>query len=109
MTTPLHEMNCRQARMGDKPLAGNRLDELMEQLDPRWRVVDGHHLAADWQFDDFAAALAWVNEIGGEAEEQDHHPDIRLSYGKVHVDLFTHKIGGLSENDFILAARLDAR
>jgi 4a-hydroxytetrahydrobiopterin dehydratase len=71
-------------------------------------VVDGHHLEREFRFDDFRQALDFVNEVGELAEEQGHHPDIYLSYGKAKVQLWTHKIKGLHENDFILAAKIDA-
>jgi 4a-hydroxytetrahydrobiopterin dehydratase len=108
MSQPLKDRNCSPELAGNSPLDTSRVKELAIQLADRWTVVDNHHLSADWTFDDFASALAWVNRVGEEAEDQNHHPDIRLGYGKVHVDLHTHTIDGLSENDFILAARLDA-
>jgi len=74
---------------------------------PAWTVVDGHHIERTWKFPDFRQALAFVNRIGALAEEQGHHPDIFLTWGEVRVKIFTHKIDGLSESDFILAAKID--
>ena len=70
--------------------------------------LEEHHLEREFTFDDFRQALDFVNEVGELAEEQGHHPDIYLSYGKVKIQLWTHKINGLHENDFILAAKIDA-
>ena len=74
---------------------------------PGWTVVDGHHLSRTFKFPDFAAALAFVNRVGALAEDQGHHPVIGLTWGKVTIDLWTHKINGLHESDFILAAKID--
>jgi len=78
---------------------------LMEQLDG-WAFEQGH-LAKTYHFVDFAAALDFVNRIGAISEEQGHHPDIYMTWGKVSVELWTHKIDGLTESDFILAAKFD--
>lgn len=88
------------------PLAGEPLAELSREV-PEWNVVGGHHIERTWKFPDFAQALAFVNRIGALAEKQGHHPDIFLTWGEVRVKLFTHKINGLSESDFILAAKID--
>ena len=78
---------------------------LMEQLDG-WMFEQGH-LAKSYTFNDFAGALEFVNRIGTIAEEQGHHPDIYMTWGKVSVEIWTHKIDGLTESDFILAAKFD--
>lgn len=75
---------------------------------PSWTVVDGHHLEKSYTFKDFAGALAFVNKVGALAEEENHHPDITLGWGKVAITTWTHSAGGLSENDFVLAAKIDA-
>ena len=83
---------------------------LHRQLGPDgngWRVVDEHHLEKDYRFADFAEALAFENRVGAVAEEQDHHPDLLLGWGRVRVSLFTHTIDGLTESDFVLAAKCD--
>ncbi|MES1260232.1 MAG: 4a-hydroxytetrahydrobiopterin dehydratase [Acidobacteriota bacterium] len=72
-----------------------------------WEVVDGHHLHKVFKFPDFARALDFVNRIGAVAEEQGHHPDILLAWGKVEITLFTHTIDGISANDYKLAAAID--
>lgn len=90
------------------PLSGDSLVELRDQLSDRWSVVDEHHLEGEFEFDDFLGALAFTNRAGGAAETEGHHPDITLTWGKATVKIWTHSIDGLSENDFILAARLDS-
>lgn len=90
-----------------KALQGEELKRLSGQLDG-WTVVDGHHLEKEYTFKDFAGALAFVNRLGAAAEAAGHHPDVFLTWGKVKVTLWTHSIGGLSEDDFVLAAKADA-
>ncbi len=72
-----------------------------------WEVIDNHHLRKNWTFPDFESALAFVNEVGELAEREEHHPDLYLSWGKARVELWTHKVNGLTENDFIMAAKID--
>jgi 4a-hydroxytetrahydrobiopterin dehydratase len=103
----LAEKNCVPCRGGVPPLAGAGLDNLKAQV-PGWEVVDGHHLSRSYAFPDFRTALDFVNRVGATAEEQGHHPDIYLSWGKVGITTWTHKIDGLTESDFILAAKIDA-
>jgi 4a-hydroxytetrahydrobiopterin dehydratase len=74
---------------------------------PGWEVVEEHHIRKTFLFPDFRKALDFVNLVGGVAEEQGHHPDLMLSWGRVEVRIFTHKISGLTESDFILAAKID--
>ena len=78
-----------------------------EPLPPGWRIVDDHHLEKEFTFPNFADGLAFVNRVGAVAEELDHHPDIYLAWGKVRLQIWTHKINGLTESDFILAAKID--
>lgn len=103
----LASRECVPCRGGIPPLTGEQIAPLLAQLDG-WQVVDGHHLTKEWSFDDFATALAFVNRIGEVAERSGHHPDIYLAWGKVRIEMWTHKIDGLSESDFILAAKCDA-
>ena len=91
---------------GVAPLRGEAIGNLLSQLDA-WQAVEEHHLTKTYIFPDFATALAFVNRVGQTAEEEGHHPDIFLSWGKVRIDLWTHKIDGLTESDFILAAKID--
>ncbi|MEX2540938.1 MAG: 4a-hydroxytetrahydrobiopterin dehydratase [Trueperaceae bacterium] len=98
---------CVPCKGGVPPLAGEELRELSEQLGGGWSVVDEHHLAKAYEFEDFRQALDFTNRLGALAEEQGHHPDIHLSWGKVAVEIWTHKIDGLTESDFVLAAKTD--
>ncbi len=107
MTMDLLSRHCTHLPEGTPPLAGEALDAYREAVDPRWRVADDHHLEAEFTFPDFAAALAFTNEVGALAEAEDHHPEITLTWGKVTVRVWTHTVGGVSPNDFILAARID--
>jgi 4a-hydroxytetrahydrobiopterin dehydratase len=84
------------------------LISLSSQLGAHWDVVDDHHLRAEYRFKDFLEALAFTNKVGELSEQEGHHPDLHLSYGKVVVTVWTHAINGLSENDFILAAKIDS-
>ncbi len=104
--TKLAHRTCVPCRGGVPPLTPGEREPLLAQLDG-WEVVNGHHLAKGYRFPDFAAALAFVNRIGEVAEEQGHHPDLALSWGHVGVEIWTHKIDGLTESDFILAAKFD--
>lgn len=104
--TELAKKACVPCRGGVPPLEGEELEALGRQL-PDWTVVDGHHLRREFRFRNFREALDFVNRVGELAEEQGHHPDINLSWGRVGVEIFTHKINGLTESDFILAAKVD--
>lgn len=79
----------------------------MPELQPDWKVVDDHHLERSFKFKNFKEALEFTNAVAKIAEQEQHHPDIYLAWGKVKITLWTHKINGLSENDFILAAKID--
>lgn len=92
---------------GVEPLEGEALAELAAQLDNDWQVVDEHHLEKEYSFEDFQAALDFTNRVGALAEEADHHPEICLTWGKASITIWTHSIGGLSEADFVFAARAD--
>jgi 4a-hydroxytetrahydrobiopterin dehydratase len=104
--TDLASKTCVPCRGNVPPLAGRDLEALSSQV-PGWKVVDGHHISREFKFPDFVQALAFVNKVGVIAEEQGHHPDILLSWGKANVTTWTHKINGLTESDFILAAKID--
>ena len=88
------------------PLKGEELLPLQKQVE-RWTVVEEHHITKAFKFPDFRKALDFVNRVGALAEEQGHHPDIFLAWGKVEITIWTHKISGLTESDFILAAKID--
>ena len=98
---------CIPCKGGVSPLTGQELSELLDKLGGGWRVVDEHHLETEYRFKDFRTALAFTNRIGELAETQGHHPDIFLSWGRVRLAIWTHKINGLTESDFIFAAKAD--
>lgn len=105
--TELAMRNCIPCRGGVPPLKGEALISLANQVHG-WEVVDEHHLTRTYKFPDFKTALEFVNRVGEIAEREDHHPDIYLAWGKVQISIWTHKINGLTESDFILAAKIDA-
>jgi 4a-hydroxytetrahydrobiopterin dehydratase len=98
--------HCVPCRGGVPPVQGAELEQLKSQV-PGWQVVNGHHLTKTYTFPDFRTALDFVNKAGAIAETEGHHPDLLLSWGKVEVTTWTHKIDGLTESDFILAAKID--
>jgi 4a-hydroxytetrahydrobiopterin dehydratase len=104
--TDLASKTCVPCRGGVPPLKGKELEGFLKQVSG-WKVVNGHHITKEFKFPDFVQALAFVNKVGQLAEEQGHHPDILLSWGKAEVTTWTHKIDGLTESDFILAAKID--
>lgn len=103
----LSKKKCVPCRGGVPPLKGESLTKLFCQLNENWKIIEEHQLERVFTFHDFQEALAFTNKLGEIAEQENHHPDIFLSYGKVKVLLWTHKIDGLSESDFILAAKYD--
>ena len=104
--TPLADMTCVPCEGGIPPLTAEELAPLLAELDG-WTVIDGHHLEEAFRFPDFLTALAFANAVGAIAEEQWHHPDLHLAWGRVRIVLWTHKIDGLAEADFVLAAKCD--
>lgn len=102
----LANKSCVPCRGGVPPLKGAALAPLQAAL-PHWRVVEEHHLHRQFDFPDFAQALAFVNRIGAVAEKEGHHPNLCFTWGRVEVTTYTHKIDGLTESDFILAAKIE--
>lgn len=102
----LSERQCVPCRGGVPPLNGDEIKGFLRQLGG-WQVIDEHHLQKTYQFKDFRESLNFVNQIGELAEEQGHHPDICFGWGKAEVTIWTHKIDGLTESDFVLAAKID--
>ncbi|MDP6633736.1 MAG: 4a-hydroxytetrahydrobiopterin dehydratase [Phycisphaerae bacterium] len=107
MTSKLCELSCVPCRGGVPPLDEPEISELLGQLNDDWEVVDKHHLTRTFKTPDFVTGLEFVNSVGAVAERQGHHPDISLSWGKVTIAIHTHKIDGLTESDFVLAAKID--
>jgi 4a-hydroxytetrahydrobiopterin dehydratase len=102
----LASKTCVPCRGDVPPIKGEHLERVAQMI-PQWKVVNEHHVARTFTFPDFKQALAFVNRVGELAEQQGHHPDILLAWGKAEVTLWTHKINGLSESDFIMAAKID--
>jgi 4a-hydroxytetrahydrobiopterin dehydratase len=98
--------NCVPCHGGVPRLRGAELTPYAQEV-PDWSVVDEHHLARAYKFNNFDAALAFVNRVGAVAEAEGHHPDISFGWGYAELKIYTHAIDGLSESDFILAAKID--
>ena len=100
--------HCVPCRGGTPRLRGEEIVALRRQLHADWEVVDEHLLERTFRFPDFRQALAFTNRVGELAEAEDHHPDLHLTgYRQVAVELSTHAVKGLTDNDFILAAKID--
>ena len=106
-TTELKDQTCVPCRGGVPPLTESEQAPLLAQLNG-WTAPGGHHLEKDFRFENFVLALAFTNEAGEVAEAQGHHPEITVGWGHAKVVIWTHKIDGLTESDFILAAKYDA-
>ncbi|NLK43381.1 MAG: 4a-hydroxytetrahydrobiopterin dehydratase [Tissierellia bacterium] len=105
--TDLLSKKCVPCSIGALPLEGEEIEEYLKNLKDGWIVVEDIYIEKTYKFKDFKAGLDFVNKVGALAEEEGHHPDIFLSWGRVVLKLWTHKIKGLHENDFILAAKVD--
>ena len=103
----LAQKTCIPCRGGVPPLKGEELDALQEKLGNDWQIKNEHHLEKEYIFTDFRQALDFTVKVGELAENQGHHPDILLAWGKVKLTIWTHKIDGLTESDFIFAAKAD--
>jgi 4a-hydroxytetrahydrobiopterin dehydratase len=106
MTEQLADKQCVPCRGGVPALKGKDVEALHKSV-PKWNVISEHHLTRAFTFPDFKQALDFVNRVGALAEEQGHHPDIMLAWGKAEITLWTHKIDGLTESDFVMAAKID--
>jgi 4a-hydroxytetrahydrobiopterin dehydratase len=106
MLKDLASENCVPCRGGVPPLKGKELTEILKEV-PQWKAADEHHIIRTFTFPDFKQALDFVNRVGEVAESQGHHPDILLAWGKAEITLWTHKIDGLTQSDFIMAAKID--
>ena len=103
----LASQQCVPCKGGIPPLRRAEIEPLRAQVDTGWDVIDDHHLSRLYGFKNFREALDFVNRVGEMAEEQRHHPDILLAWGKARVEIWTHKIDGLTESDFVFAAKCD--
>jgi 4a-hydroxytetrahydrobiopterin dehydratase len=103
----LADKDCVPCKGGVAPLKGADLAKVSNELNGGWQVINEHHLDKEYKFKDFRQALEFTNKVGELAESQSHHPDIYLAWGKVRLTIWTHKIDGLTESDFVLAAKAD--
>ena len=101
------QKKCTPCTAKTPPLEGEQLQQFLQALENRWTCSNEHHLEKEFPFKNFKEALSFVNQVGALAEKEGHHPDIHLAWGKVRIVLWTHKINGLSENDFLLAAKIE--
>ncbi|HUI68076.1 MAG TPA: 4a-hydroxytetrahydrobiopterin dehydratase [Nitrospirota bacterium] len=101
----LAEQACKPLQAGTAPLSHKETEELLREI-PQWSLSE-KSIQREYRFKDFRQAMDFVNNVASVANDQDHHPDILVSYNKVRLILSTHKIGGLSLNDFIMAAKID--
>jgi 4a-hydroxytetrahydrobiopterin dehydratase len=104
--TDLADRQCVPCRGGVPPLENDVIQELLGQVTD-WQAVDNHHLKKTYRFENFRDTLAFVNRVGELAEGQGHHPDICFGWGQAEISIWTHKIDGLTESDFVLAAKID--
>jgi 4a-hydroxytetrahydrobiopterin dehydratase len=107
MARDLAAMECVPCKGGIPPLTRDEIQPYLFDLGNEWQAIDDHHLEKTYRFKNFREALAYTNRVGELAEEVGHHPDIELAWGRVKLTVFTHKIGGLHEADFVFAAKAD--
>ena len=103
----LSDMECIPCKGGVPPLSEEESSAFLSQIHDDWAVVENHHLTRTWSFQDFASALEYTNQLGEICEQQNHHADFELGWGRVVAVIYTHKIDGLTESDFVLAAKFD--
>jgi len=104
----LVKKHCIPCEKGDPPLSDAKEDELIKEIS-EWVLIrmGTHMIRRQFKFKDFVEAMKFVNKVADLAESEGHHPDIKIVYNRVNLDLFTHAVGGLSENDFIMAAKIN--
>tara|TARA_B100001996_G_scaffold250510_1_gene194262 strand:+ start:702 stop:1037 length:336 start_codon:yes stop_codon:yes gene_type:complete len=103
----LADKRCLACEGGQPSLTEDRISELLPGLSQEWGIIENHHLQREWSFPDFVSALEFVNVAGGICEDEGHHADFEVGWGRVNATIWTHKIDGLTESDFFLAAKFD--
>lgn len=103
----LASKKCVPCEGGTKPFSPSQVDEYLKELSSGWSVIEEKKIERKFKFEDFKKAMVFVNKVADIAEKEQHHPDIKIFYNLVNITLWTHAIGGLSENDFILAAKIE--
>lgn len=104
----LADQHCVPCRGGVPPLPEARASELLAELGAGWTIDASGHLFRSYEFSNFAQALAFANRVGEIAEREQHHPDLYVAWGRCDVEIWTHKIDGLTDSDFVLAAKVAA-
>ncbi|MEM7828266.1 MAG: 4a-hydroxytetrahydrobiopterin dehydratase [Candidatus Aenigmatarchaeota archaeon] len=107
MELELLKRKCIPCEGGVEPIRGATLKGYLSSLKGGWELVDERKIRKEFTFSDFKGAIRFVNRVADLAEDEGHHPDIFISYNRVRIELWTHSISGLSENDFIIAAKID--
>jgi 4a-hydroxytetrahydrobiopterin dehydratase len=103
----LKERKCKPCEDGADPLNDNQISEYQKELNEDWKIIDNKKISREFPFDSFGQGMEFANKVAEIAEKENHHPDVCIFFRKVRVDFSTHKIGGLSDNDFIMAAKVD--
>jgi 4a-hydroxytetrahydrobiopterin dehydratase len=103
----LTEKRCIPCEGGTPPLDENQIAELKSEISSDWKVLENSKLEKEYFFDDFSHTMSFVNRVAALAEQEGHHPVMHVYYARVEIELWTHAINGLSENDFIMAAKID--
>jgi 4a-hydroxytetrahydrobiopterin dehydratase len=104
----LKSKKCKPCEGGIAPLSQSEIKEFVKQIHPSWNLVNNQRIVNQFSFVNYKHTLAFVNKIAALAEEEDHHPVLHVYYGRIEIEIWTHAIHGLSENDFILASKIDA-
>ncbi len=107
MSEDLAAKTCFVCEGGTPPMPANEVAKYIKQVKPGWKVIENHHIVREFMFEDFKGSMKFVNEVADIANKEGHHPDIYIFYNKVKLELFTHAAKGLTENDFIMAAKID--
>jgi 4a-hydroxytetrahydrobiopterin dehydratase len=103
----LSEKRCLPCEAGSKPMGVNEAEKLLKQLPKGWKIIDGKKIVKEFKFKSYPDTIAFVNRAALIAQDEGHHPDMEVHYSQVLVEVWTHAVGGLSENDFILASKID--
>jgi 4a-hydroxytetrahydrobiopterin dehydratase len=107
-TISLLNKRCIPCQGGQPPLQKTEVKNYLQEIGNQWQINDHGHLFKPYKFKDFMSAMTFANKIADLAEKEGHHPDLTITWGSCAVEIWTHKINGLTENDFILAAKIEA-
>lgn len=107
-TSPLTHKHCVPCQGGTAPLTQPEIDRLLGELRDTWTINEFGHLYQNYAFSNFQKAMDFANQIALIAEQENHHPDLQIAWGKCAIEIWTHKIHGLTESDFILASKIEA-